>query len=119
MSAARRSSAQKSPTERICGPAAAAKASPKPSSASRDAAPAETNPPQTLSRGNWDFSASATDHPARASNAAAVAPAGPPPITSASKRRTTPRDEEMAEEAARAFLEEPLAARRPHTRQFI
>ena len=45
---------------------------------------AEMNSPHTLRRGNRLFSTTATDQPARASNCAAVDPAGPAPTTSAS-----------------------------------
>ena len=58
---------------------------PRPAPRSSGHVVAEMYSPHTLRRGNSAFSTIATRSPPRASESAAVAPAGPPPITSASK----------------------------------
>src|SRR5207248_1784610 len=75
------------------------------------------NSPHTLRRGKRVFSSTMTLRPARARRAAAIAPAGPPPITSASQRIAL-RHEDMAERPCAFFFHPPSSAW-PQTRKLI
>src|SRR2546423_5837405 len=102
---------------RTSRPVAASKRSPRPRALSWAMPEAATNSPQTLRRGKRAFSSTTTARPARARRAAAMAPAGPPPITSASQR-IAPRHEDMAERPRRLLFELPSAAW-PEARKLI
>ena len=73
------------PTRRTSDPARCARSPAMPSSSRIGHVVAEMYSPHTLRRGNTAFSTTITRRPWRASRAAAVAPDGPPPITSASQ----------------------------------
>lgn len=77
-------SARISVTRRNSGPASAITESATPSSCNKGRLLAAIHSPHTVRLGNACCSTSATDQPARASNSAAVAPAGPAPMTTAS-----------------------------------
>src|SRR5687767_320691 len=79
----------------------------------KDTADGAMYSPQSLRRGKADFSATATERPARARRRAAVAPAGPPPMTRKSNDRIAARDEEVAEGRRPLLGQRPAPGDRP------
>src|SRR5439155_5026791 len=114
------------PTCRTGGPARSRKSSAMPSWRNNARLVGERYSPQTLRRGKFAFSTTATSQPARASVSAAIAPAGPPPISSASYGSVMSvlpwchsRDETMAEQPDCLFAEEPAPVFRPQRGQLL
>src|SRR5207245_9999531 len=118
------------PTCRTGGPARSRKSSAMPSWRNNARLVGERYSPQTLRRGKFALSTTATFQPARASVSAAVAPAGPPPIRSASyfsamshwpqchlRAVQALRNETMAEQPDRLFAETPAPVSRPQRGQ--
>src|SRR5690349_9662837 len=98
---------------RTSGPAAASNSFARPRLRRIAMPDAAMNSPHTFRRGKVLFSATTTSRPARASRAAAVAPAGPAPMMRMSGR--TLGNEEMAEGWCAALIERPRC--RPERRE--